>query len=96
MDGWYRWQAADLILSLRVQPNAKRDEIVGPQDGRLRVRISAPAMEGRANAHLVRFLAKAFGVSRGSVKLLSGQRGRDKRLCVTAPRKRLAGMLDED
>ncbi len=95
MGSWYRWEAGDLILALRVQPNAKRDEIVGPQGDRLRVRISAPPQDGRANAHLVRYLAAVFGVSRGQVTLLSGERGRDKRLRVAAPR-RLIGAIEQE
>lgn len=85
-DSWYRWHGQDLILSVRVQPNAKRDEIVGACDERLRLRVRAPALEGRANAELCRFLAKAFGVATGSVVLLAGARSREKRVRIKAPR----------
>ena len=85
MSDWYRWQAGDLILHLYVQPRASKDEIIGPHGDRLRVRITAPPVDGRANAHLLRLLAKAFGVTRGQIILLSGERARDKRLCIRSP-----------
>ncbi len=87
-------QGDDLILSLRVIPRASRDEIVGwLDDGRLRVRITAPPVDGKANRHLLGFLAKAFGVARRDVELLAGLSGRDKRVRIRAP-KRLPAILD--
>lgn len=83
---WFEWQGEALLLKVRVQPRASRDEIVGPHgDEAIKVRITAPPLEGKANEHLVRFLAKAFGVSRAAVVLLSGGTGRDKRLRIVAP-----------
>lgn len=82
---WYRWEGPDLLLHVRVQPRASRDEIVGPQGEHLKVRISAPPVEGKANIHLAKFIAKAFGVARSRVYLLSGETGREKRLRITSP-----------
>ena len=80
-----RWDGADLVLALRVQPRASRDELL--IDGeRLRVRITAPPVDGAANAHLVRFLADACGVPVARVALLRGQSGRDKIVRIAAPR----------
>lgn len=75
-----------LLLQLRIQPRASRDEIVGPHGDTLKVRITAPPVDGRANAHLIKFLARAFGVSRSAVELLGGKAGRNKKIGVTAPR----------
>lgn len=86
MGGWYHWQGHCLILSVRVQPRASRDEIVGPHgEEALKVRITAPPVEGKANDHLVRFLAKAFGVPRTQVALLGGDSSRNKRLRIDNP-----------
>lgn len=86
METWYRWQGDTLILSIRVQPRASCDEIVGPYgNNSLKVRISAPPVDGKANQHLAKFLAKAFGVAKGQVELLKGSSGRDKQLAITAP-----------
>jgi uncharacterized protein (TIGR00251 family) len=83
--GWYRWDAGDLVLSLRVQPRAKRDEVLGPAGDHLRVRITAPPVEGKANEHLRGFLADLFGVVRSQVILLAGERGRVKRVRIRDP-----------
>ncbi len=83
--GFYHWHGDALELNVRVQPKASRDEIIGPLDNNLKVRITAPPMEGKANAHLIRFLAKIFGVPRGRVTLISGEKGRSKLLRIEAP-----------
>ncbi len=91
--GFYSWHGDALELKVRVQPRASRDEIVGPLGGDLKVRITAPPVEGRANAHLVRFLAAIFGVPRSRVTLIGGARGRSKQLRIEAP-TRLPEMID--
>lgn len=88
MAGWYRWQGQTLLLSVKVQPRANRDEIVGPHgDESLKVRITAPPVDGKANQHLIRFMAKAFGVAKSRVTLLRGETGRDKQLAIEHPLK---------
>ena len=82
---WYRWDEGDLLLQIRVQPRASRDGIVGPHGNELKVRITAPPVDGEANAHLTKFLAKAFGVARAAVRLESGESGRSKRLRICKP-----------
>ena len=52
-NNWFRWESDDLLLSLRVQPRASQDEFVGPHGDHFKVRITAPPVEGKANAHLV-------------------------------------------
>lgn len=89
---WYRWEGPDLFLVVHIQPRARQDEIVGPHGDRLKIRITAPPVDGKANAHLIRFLADCFGVPAGAVELLAGGGGRDKRLRIHAPR-RLPGIV---
>ncbi len=74
-----------LLLALHVQPGASSDAVTGLHDGRVRVRIAAPALEGRANAALLRFLAAEFGVAKSQVELLEGEGGRRKRVRVNRP-----------
>lgn len=81
---WARWEGPDLVLQIRVQPRAARDAFV-PEDERLRVRITAPPVDGAANEHLVRFLAAEFGVSASRVTLVRGATGREKLLRIAAP-----------
>src|SRR4029434_3744412 len=56
-------------LRLRIVPNAKRSEVVGPHGDALKLKIAAPALEGRANEELVEFLANKLGVSRRTITL---------------------------
>jgi len=86
-DEWYRWEGDDLLLRLRVQPRAGKDQLVGPYGDQYKVRITAPPVDGKANAHLIRFLAKAFGVGRDQVSLVSGDTGKNKSFRIAAPRK---------
>lgn len=78
----------DLILEVRVQPRASKDEIVGFQGERLKIRITAAPVEGQANRHLVRLLADVFGVPQRDIVLLSGENARNKRFRIVAPKQR--------
>lgn len=63
---------------MRVQPRAQRDEIAGERSGNLVVRVTAPPVEGRANAAVCRLLAKRLGLARGRVTLIRGASSHDK------------------
>jgi uncharacterized protein (TIGR00251 family) len=82
-------------LLVLVQPRASRTRVVGEHDGRLKVALSAPPVDGAANEALVDFLADALGVRRAEIALLDGQASRRKRLTVrgVAPAQVLAMML---
>lgn len=82
---WYRWDGDDLLLSLRVQPRASADAIGEPAGDHLKVRLTAPPVEGKANAHLRRFLAKLFHVPQSRVELIGGEQARLKRVRIQAP-----------
>jgi len=69
-------------FSVRVQPRARRTAIEGVRDGALLVRLTAPPVEGEANDALVRLLASQLNVPRAAVRILSGARGRTKRVAV--------------
>ncbi len=69
-----------LLLRVRVQPGAKKDEVLGLEDGVLRVKLRAPAVENRANAALCEYLAELFGTAKTRVKLLKGAHGRLKQV----------------
>jgi uncharacterized protein (TIGR00251 family) len=66
------------LLPVRVQPRARRDEVVGWQGATLRVRVTAPPAEGRANHAVIALLAETLGLPRSSIGLVSGAAGRDK------------------
>lgn len=71
-----------MILDLHVQPGAKRSEFVGKHGERIKLRLAAPAVEGKANAALVEFLADYFGVPRRNVTIVSGIKSRAKRVAI--------------
>jgi uncharacterized protein len=70
------------ILTVRAQPGAKRSAIVGEHDGSLRIAVIAPPEKGKANQAIVELLAGTFGLSKSSVKLLSGQTSRQKKFLL--------------
>jgi len=69
-----------VVLPVRVQPRASKDEIAGEMDGALKVRLTAPALEGRANEALAEFLAELLKTPKSAVRILSGDRSRIKRI----------------
>ncbi|WP_374243405.1 DUF167 domain-containing protein [Zoogloea sp.] len=78
---WFN-RAADgsLVVSLHIQPGAKKTEIAGLHGEALKIRLAAPPVDGKANAALVAFLAKTCGVPRSAVALVSGETSRSKRV----------------
>lgn len=81
------WEKDVLILQVYVQPRASRDEICGLHGDSLKVRITAPPVDGKANQYLCKFLAKEFGVAKSKVSLLSGETGRLKKFAIEQPEK---------
>lgn len=69
-------------LLVLVQPRASRTKVLGPHDGRLKIALAAPPVDGEANAALVAFLADLFGLKKAQVILLDGQTGRRKRVLL--------------
>jgi uncharacterized protein (TIGR00251 family) len=67
-------------LRLRVVPNARRNEVVGTHGEAIKVKIAAPALDGRANEELIEFIAHSLHVSRRAVRLVQGAKSRDKLL----------------
>jgi len=83
--GWARDVAGGAELDLLVQPRASRTRVVGEHDGRLKMQLAAPPVDGEANAALVEFLAGALGVRRAEVSVLRGEAGRRKTVRVLGP-----------
>jgi uncharacterized protein (TIGR00251 family) len=77
-------QAVDggVLLRVRVQPRSRAERLEGVQGDQLRVRLTAPPVEGAANAACMAFLAKTLGVSRSRVQIRTGAKGRSKVLYI--------------
>jgi uncharacterized protein (TIGR00251 family) len=71
-----------LILELHVQPGAARSEWAGKHGERLKVRLAARAVDGKANEALIEFLAEHFNVPRRNVRILTGRKSRQKRVII--------------
>jgi len=65
-------------ISLRVQPNAPRNEVLGFTEGVLRIKVAAPPVKGKANQEMVGFLSKVLGVARSSLAIVAGHTSRNK------------------
>lgn len=74
--------AEGATLALRVQPKAKRNAVLGEQAGALKVGVTAPPEDGRANEAVLALLREVFDLSRSQVVLLSGQTNRNKVVLV--------------
>ena len=84
MPAYLTQQSNRLILSVRVSPNAKRSGVEGVWNGtHLKIALSAPPVDGKANEALIDFLADLCGIRKSAIDLLSGQTGRLKRLSLT-------------
>jgi len=85
-DGW--------VLPVRAQPRARRTAVVGEQEGALKVAVTEPPEDGRANKAIGEVLREALGLKRSQVELLSGPTSRDKRFLVRGlGRAELVGRL---
>jgi uncharacterized protein (TIGR00251 family) len=76
-DGW--------LLSIHVQPGAKRTGVAGLHGSALKVRVAAPPVAGKANAALEAFVAERLGVARSRVRVVRGELSREKRIAVSDP-----------
>lgn len=79
---WLSQQGNAVVLDISVQPRSSSTGIVGVHDGALRVRLTAPPVDGAANAALIAWCAKALGVRRADVSIVSGQTSRRKRVAI--------------
>ncbi len=77
-----------IVISVHVQPDAKKSEIIGIHGESLKIKIQAPAVDGAANEALIKFIAKTLNVSNHQVSLLGGEKGRQKRLLIETSDKK--------
>lgn len=92
------WQHCQqgLVLTIRLQPRASRNRIVGVHGEALKISVTAPPVEGAANAALIHFVAQLLQVPRATVSLQSGTKSRTKQLVVqTDAPERLIRTLED-
>ena len=81
------YQGEDLLLRLYLQPKASRDQFVGLYGDELKIAITAPPVDGKANAHLLKFLSKQFGVAKSATTVEKGSQSRHKLVRIKQPKK---------
>ncbi len=79
---WLREAPGGVTLEILVQPRASRTRVVGEHDGRLKIQLAAPPVDGEANAELIEFLARRLGVRKAGVTIAHGETGRRKTVRV--------------
>jgi len=84
-DEHVQWRGETLILQVYIQPRASRDEVIGWHEKGLKIRLKAAPVDGQANKHLIKLLAKAFKVTMQNVRLLRGESSRQKTLSIERP-----------
>lgn len=68
----------EIILKVYVQPKSSKNEVVGPYRDGIKVKVTAPPVEGKANETLIKFLAKEFKISASRIEILKGHNSREK------------------
>jgi uncharacterized protein (TIGR00251 family) len=76
-----------LALRLYIQPKASRDQIIGLHGDELKVAITAPPIDGQANAHLIKFISRQFRVAKSQVIIEKGELGRHKQIKIINPQQ---------
>ena len=77
--------AGDVLLTVHVQPGARRASVAGLHGDALKIRVTAPPVDGRANQAVIALVASTLGVPAASISLVSGATTRRKRLRITSP-----------
>jgi uncharacterized protein (TIGR00251 family) len=75
--------ATGTLIRLRVQPRASRERLEGVRDGYVRLRLTAPPVDGAANAACIAFLARILDISRAQIRIQAGEKSREKLLHIT-------------
>lgn len=91
---WYRAEGDAWLLTIYLQPGARKTEVAGLHDGALKLRLAAPPVEGKANAALIAWLADWFGVPKNRVQIRNGTLSRHKLVEIKDSRRAPAGLLE--
>jgi uncharacterized protein (TIGR00251 family) len=75
-------QTLETLIQIKVLPRSARNQITENDNGVFRVKLTAPPVEGKANVALKQFLSKKLGVAKGSIKIVSGERSRQKSVLI--------------
>lgn len=85
MKAHYQWQGHNLLLHCQLQPRSSRNEIIGVHGDRLKICITAPPVDGKANKHLIAITSKWFGTSKKKITIVRGETRQQKTLIIEQP-----------
>jgi uncharacterized protein (TIGR00251 family) len=91
---WLRVLGEECVLDIAAQPGARASELVGLHDGALRIRIAAPALDGRGNAALCAWLCAQLDLPKRDAWVVRGDKSRRKQVGVRLPATRLVPLID--
>lgn len=70
------------ILTIYLQPSAKKSEIVGLHDGHIKIKVNSPPIDGKANEALILFLSEFLNIPKSTIKIISGEKSRIKKISI--------------
>jgi uncharacterized protein len=74
----------NILLKVYLQPKSSKNEVMGPYRDGIKVKVTAPPVEGKANEALIRLLVKEFGISPSCIQIIKGLHSREKTLRISA------------
>lgn len=84
-----------MTLHLKAKPRSKVDQLFYDASGQLNAKIKAPAQDGKANAHLIEFLARQFGIAKSNVTIVAGFTNPHKRIEIAADEESILSILEK-
>lgn len=82
-----------MILQIKVKPNSKEDKLEYTPEGLLTARIKAPPVDGKANAYLLKYLSKTFGIPKSCIEIVQGESSPLKRIELNCDEEQLREKL---
>ena len=73
----------EIILSIYLQPGAKKSEVSGMHDGQIKIKVNSPPVDGKANEALILFLSEFLNIPKSKIKIISGEKNRMKKISIS-------------
>lgn len=97
MSSFYKENPDGIVISIRIQPRAKKIGINGTHDGALKIGVNSPPIDGRANEELTALLAELLDVPKRSISIINGELARDKKVLIAGvTANKVAGLLKKN
>ena len=82
MKNFIKLEGNKIFLKVHINPNSKKDEILGVYNDSLRVKISSPPVDGKANKAIIKFFSKFLNIPKSKIKIEKGDKSRDKLIAI--------------